>query len=95
MSNSQAFEAKVMALIVEAVPAQYRRRAITPELRLKQDLGMDSIAMLALLFRFEQAFQVDLSTVDVGATLAQLRTVGDTFAVGRDVLEKASRAESV
>jgi acyl carrier protein len=94
MVDQQAFQAKILALITEAVPAQYKRGAITPEMRLRQDLGMDSIAMLALLFRFEQIFQIDLATVDVGATLGQLRTVGDTFAVGRDVLEKACRAKS-
>ncbi len=86
----QSLEDRILALIAEAVPAQYRRVAITPQTRLKQDLGLDSIGMLALLFRLEQAFGIDLAAVDVGVTLAQLRTVGDTLTVGREVYERAA-----
>lgn len=82
----------VLALIAEAVPGRYRRTPIRPETRLKQDLGLDSIGMLALLFRLEQAFAIDLASVDVGVTLAGLVTVGDTLAAARAVLITAAPA---
>jgi len=83
------FEAKVLSLIAEAVPAKFRKSKITPELRLQHDLGLDSIGMLALMFRFEQEFRIDLATIDLGAALGQMQTVGEALAVGRDVLERA------
>jgi acyl carrier protein len=83
------FEARLLALIAEAVPAKYRNTPITPQTRLKQELGLDSIAMLALLFRFEQSFGLDLATVDVGATLEQMRSVGDAVALAREIVAKS------
>ena len=80
VESEAAFEQKVLALIAEAVPARFRKVPVTRETRLQRDLGLDSIAMLALLFRFEQAFGIDLATLDVGANLAQIRTVGDALA---------------
>ena len=86
------YEEKVLALIAEAVPARLRKPKITPDLRLQLDLGLDSIGMLALLFRFEQAFGIDLATVDIRITLGQMKTVGDALAVGRKVLLRAHAA---
>ena len=87
--DEAAFEQKMLALIAEAVPTRLRKATITPEMRLQRDLGLDSIGMLALLFRFESAFGVDLATVDAGLSLGQMRTVGDALALGRTVLERS------
>jgi acyl carrier protein len=87
--NDDTFEAKVLRLIAEAVPPKFRKNPITVETRFKQDLGLDSIGMLALLFRFEQSFGLDLATIELETTLAQLRTVGDALVVGRSILERA------
>jgi acyl carrier protein len=90
--DDTTFDQKMLSLITEAVPAKFRKTAFTPEMRLQRDLGLDSIAMLALLFRFEQAFGIDLATVDVGGSLARMRTVADALAFGRQALEQANSA---
>jgi acyl carrier protein len=92
MVDSANYEERVLALIAEAVPARLRKPKITTDMRLQRDLGLDSIGMLALLFRFEQAFGIDIAALDVGITLGQMKTVGDAVALGRDVVERASRA---
>lgn len=91
MVDDSGYEERVLALIVEAAPARFRKPKITPDLRLR-DLGIDSIGMLALLFRFEQTFAIDLATIDIGVTLGQMKTVGDALAVGRDVLARVKAA---
>jgi acyl carrier protein len=90
--TDEEYEAKVLSLIAEAVPPKLRKSKITPEMRLQHDLGLDSIGMLALMFRFEQEFKIDLATIDLGAALGQMQTVGEALAVGRDVLERAQAA---
>lgn len=87
------YEAKVLALITEALPKKAKKTKLTAETRLQRDLGLDSIAMLALLFRFEKTFEIDLTQVDVSTTIQQMRTVGDALALGRQVIEQA-RAKS-
>jgi acyl carrier protein len=87
--NDDSFEPKVLRLIAEAVPPKFKKNPITVETRFKQDLGLDSIGMLALLFRFEQSFGLDLATIELETTLAQLRTVGDAIVIGRSILERA------
>ena len=90
--EDEEFEAKVLSLIAEGVPPKFKKSRITPEMRLQHDLGLDSIGMLALMFRFEQEFRIDLGTIDLGAALGQMQTVGEALAVGRDVLERAQAA---
>lgn len=87
------FERKMLALIGEAVPPRNRKSAIMPEMRLR-DLGLDSIGMLALMFRFEQAFGLDLRTIDVAATFGRMRTVADALDVGKDILRRATATGS-
>jgi acyl carrier protein len=91
--NRAAFDAKLLALLAEAVPARFRKTAITEQTRLKQELGLDSIGMLALWFRFEQAFGLDLASIDVGTTLEQMRTVGDALATARLIFERTAALE--
>ena len=90
MSASPEFEAKLRALIVEAAPAKYKKVAIDPETRLKQDLGIDSIGLISVLFRFEKTFGVSLNPDDVAATLEDLRTFGDAVRMGQEIIEAAA-----
>jgi len=87
--NPQMIDDRVLELIAEAVPARFRSIPVTSQVRLKHDLGLDSIAMLALIFRLEESFGVDLATIDVGVTLTQLKTVGDLLETARDVVVRA------
>ncbi|UUL82307.1 acyl carrier protein [Sphingomonas qomolangmaensis] len=92
--DRQTIDNIVLELAVEAAPGRFRQVPLVPTTRLKHDLGLDSIAMLALLFRLEERFGIDLAAVDVGVTLAQLVTVGDLLAVAHSVIEGADTASA-
>ena len=92
--TEDTFERRMIGLIVEAVPTRFKSRPIAVETRFKQDLGLDSIGMLALLFRFEQSFGLDLASIELETTLEQLRTVGDALTIGRDIVDRARKAEA-
>lgn len=92
--TEDTFERRMIGLIGEAIPTRFKNRPITVETRFKQDLGLDSIGMLALLFRFEQSFGLDLASIELEATLEQLRTVGDALTIGRDIVDRARKAEA-
>lgn len=52
------------------------RRTITPAYSLRDDLGLDSMATIELLFRIEEAFEIQIPDED----LHKLATVGDVIA---------------
>jgi acyl carrier protein len=57
-----------------AVELQVDGEKVTPEARLRQDLGMDSVAALNILFAAEETFGI--AAIDV-AELAAVSTVRD------------------
>ncbi len=87
--DDEKFEEKVLSLIAEGVPARFKKPRITAEMRLQRDLGVDSIGILALLFRFEQAFGIDLARIDLAVSVGQMKTVGDALKISRAVIERA------
>lgn len=52
------------------------RQTITPAYSLRDDLGLDSMATIELLFRIEEAFEIQIPDED----LHRLITVGDVIA---------------
>ncbi len=52
------------------------RQTITPAYSLRDDLGLDSMATIELLFRIEEAFEIQIPDED----LHKLATVGDVIA---------------
>lgn len=84
---------KMIALIAEAVPRRYRKAGIRLDMQLQRDLGFDSLGLAALLFRLEGAFGIDLGSVDLGAQLSAIRTVGDAIAVGKALVRRARGEE--
>lgn len=84
--GAETFEARMYRLIAEATPAKFKKKPITAQTRLKQDLGIDSLGMLALLFRFEQSFGLNLASIKLEVTLEQMQTVGDAIAIGRELV---------
>src|SRR6476620_9385096 len=54
------------------------RQTITPAYSLRDDLGLDSMATIELLFRIEEAFEIQIPDED----LHKLATVGDVIAYG-------------
>jgi acyl carrier protein len=83
------FADKIIKLIAEAVPRRYRKAGLRTDMHLKHDLGLDSMGLAALLFRLESAFEVDLSTLDLGAQMGSIRTVGDAIAMSRKLVGQA------
>jgi acyl carrier protein len=90
MIDDPTFDKRVLTLIADAAGGKARNLTLTPELRLQRDLGIDSIALLGMIVRFETAFGVDLSEVDLGAYAGNIRTVGDVMTYGRDIVRKAA-----
>ena len=89
MDGEVNVEATVISLIASSVAGKYKKTALAKETQLQRELGLDSLRILSLVFRFEEAFGIDLSRLDLEINIAKLRTVGDLISASRQVLEQA------
>jgi acyl carrier protein len=89
MDTDSQFETKVLSLIVETVPRKFKKTAITGETYLQKELGLDSIAILAMVFRFEEVFKIDLGRINFQVNMGELRTVNDALKMSKEILEQA------
>jgi acyl carrier protein len=89
MNTDSQFETKVLSLIVETVPRKFKKTAITGETHLQKELGLDSIAILAMVFRFEEVFKIDLGRINFQVNMGELRTVNDALKMSKEILEQA------
>ena len=89
MELDARFEEKIIALLAQAVPRKYAKTKITRELRLRNDLGIDSLAIASLLFRLEEAFGMQLDEQAALVDLGQLRTVSDAIDLSWRILQRA------
>lgn len=89
MDTDSQFETKVLSLIVETVPRKFKKTAITGETHLQKELGLDSIAILAMVFRFEEVFKIDLGRINFQVNMGELRTVNDALKMSKEILEQA------
>jgi len=89
MDTDSQFETKVLSLIVETVPRKFKKAAITGETHLQKELGLDSIAILAMVFRFEEVFKIDLGSINFQVNMGELRTVNDALKMSKEILEQA------
>ena len=78
-------ESKVATQIRAALARRLKRdeSRIRPHHALREDLGLDSLDMIELVFKMEEAFDVDIPNGD----LTGIRTVGDTIAYVEGRLE--------
>jgi acyl carrier protein len=81
-------DAAILELLAGATSGKFRKVQITPETQLQSGLGLDSIAILSLVFRFEEMFGVDLTKLGVSVDISGLRTAGDILKTARSVLER-------
>jgi len=65
---------QVMAALSEYLKKDERKLA--PTLSLREDLGLDSLAIIELLYRIEEVFNLSIPDED----LEKLQTVGDVIA---------------
>jgi acyl carrier protein len=89
MATTPNIDERIMAAIGEAMPmSKSKRLQLDTETRLYADLGLDSLGMVALLFRLQEAFGVEFeeeADVDIGS----LRTVGDLLCIAQKLLSPA------
>ena len=69
--NLQQITEKVRQIIAEEVDAE--DAAITPDARLQEDLGADSLTVLEVVMKIEETFGVEIPDEDVD----QIRTVSE------------------
>jgi acyl carrier protein len=68
-----------IATRIRTALAEHLKRDVSkvqPQDDLKKDLGLDSLAMIELLFKIEEAFDLEIPNDD----LSQITTVGDVIA---------------
>jgi acyl carrier protein len=92
VETDEKFDEKILSLIAEAVPKKYKKAGITKDMRLLADLGIDSLGITALVFRLEEMYGISVDDMDFGATLSQMRTVGDAIDMGRKLIKQAKTA---
>jgi acyl carrier protein len=86
------FDEKILSLIAEAAPSKVKKAGLTEDLRLQSDLGIDSIALVAMVFRMEETFGIDLSGLDFESGMRRIRTVGDALTFIRESVMQARAA---
>lgn len=82
----------IVSKIIQAL-AEYLRRdaaSITPEHHLRDDLGLDSMAVIELLYKIEETFNIQIPDQDLTA----LRTVGSVAAYVEDRLAQPAPGTS-
>lgn len=89
MQIDTQFDEQIMGLIASGVAGKFKKVKITRETSLQKELGLDSIGMLSLVFRFEELFGIDIAQLGIEINVAKLKTVEDLIAAARDIMSKA------
>jgi acyl carrier protein len=89
MDVDAGIDEKLLALLAEAVPGKFKKKQITTETLLRKDLGLDSLALLSVIFRLEQIFGIDVGALDFTLNMAELRTVTDALHMAKELLKQA------
>jgi len=94
MATTPNIDERIMTAIGEAMSiSKSKRYQLDTETRLYADLGLDSLGMVALLFRLQEAFGVEFdeeADIDIGS----LRTVGDLLHIAQKLLAPALGEET-
>ena len=94
MEVAAELDEKIIAIISEGVSGRFKKTRITAETHLQKELGLDSIGILAMVFRFEESFGIDIAQLGVEINIAKLKTVRDVTQAARDILNKATVPKS-
>lgn len=92
MDTDAKFDEKVLSLIAEAIPGKFKKKQLTPDLRLQKDLGLDSLGIAALVFRLEGAFGIEIGDLANGIEIGKMRTVADALDASRQIVKQARAA---
>jgi acyl carrier protein len=74
----------ILCLLREVIPWQFAKKEIRPDMSLQAELGIDSLGKMAIAFRLEEEFGVDLSQFSGG--IEEIRTVRNLIDVARQLL---------
>lgn len=89
MQIDTQFDEQIIGLIASGVAGKFKKVKITRETSLQKELGLDSIGMLSLVFRFEELFGIDIAQLGIEINVAKLKTVEDLIGAARDIMSKA------
>lgn len=92
MQSEQSVDEQIISLIASGLPGKFKKVPIERGTSLQKDLGLDSIGMLALVFRFEELFGVDIAQMGIDINVAKLKTVDDLLTAGHEILARAEAA---
>lgn len=84
-ANLPELEAKIIAVLRELVEARVASRGAWDSSTKLTNLGLDSMKKVALAFRIEELFQLDLSSFQ--EKLWEIETIGDVSALVARALE--------
>jgi acyl carrier protein len=87
MNEFAQLEERIFALIDQAASRRACGPRITRELSLRRDLGLDSLALVALLFDLGRALGKDPDDLVEFVAEAPIATVGDLVALGARITE--------
>lgn len=93
MEPDAALDEQIISLIASNIAGKFKKVNICKQTSLQKELGLDSIGMLALVFRFEELFGVDIAQMGIEINVAKLKTVDDLINAGRDILSKAQASQ--
>jgi acyl carrier protein len=93
MEPDAALDEQIISLIASNIAGKFKKVNIGKQTSLQKELGLDSIGMLALVFRFEELFGVDIAQMGIEVNVAKLKTVDDLINAGRDILSKAQASQ--
>ena len=88
MELDAKFDEKIMSLVAEGIPGKFKRTRIVPQTHLQKELGLDSIGMLSLVFRFEEVFGIDIAKLGIDIDIARVKTVSDLLGLARLIMTK-------
>jgi acyl carrier protein len=84
-------DATIVRLVQEFALNAPAGQPLGPELSLRDEIGLDSFALVSLMLRLGEEFNVDFAeeSARLGVDLGQISTFGDLLRLGRALSETA------
>ena len=75
--SRQEISDRVLKVLREVIPSKLAKKELRPEMSLRNDLRIDSLAMAAFVFMMEEEFELNFA--DLAPNVGEVRTVGDVL----------------
>jgi acyl carrier protein len=73
--NPAVVTERVTKIIRRSLPKRAAAMALTPELKLRADLNIDSMGLMSIAFRVEEEFGIDVASH--AEAMGRIQTIGD------------------